>query len=251
MLFFVDETWQRLAGEDVGALGAVGIPQASYNRFCRAVYAIKKEVLGASEFTDSELKGQTCFARSVFKRQLLHGDSHWHKAATEMFDALERHGARTFVVWTKNASLLTLRNPHSTLLSKPYKQLLFDLRAFMKNEADGRLGTINFDQREHRDDEATARAVSNFLIRTSGPRWNRWDSHFLTIPSFTASSISPGLQAADMVAYLGAHRSNPGSRPELLPFADRLLALRYQYEREAIRSGRPVTQRVRCVRQVL
>jgi hypothetical protein len=207
--------------------------------------------LGATEFTDSELKGQTCFAKSAFKRQSAHGDSYWYQAANELFDALDKHGASVFVIWTRNASLLTLRNPHSTLLSKPYKQLLFDLRAYMKFEASGRLGTINFDQREHRDDEATARAVSNFLVRTSGPGWNRWDRHFLTIPSFTASSISPGLQAADMVAYLGAHQSNAAARPELAPFARRLLSLRYEYERPGRRSGREVTKRVRCIRQVL
>jgi hypothetical protein len=56
MLFFVDETWQNVDGIPIGALGAVAIPQASYNAFCREVYAIKKSVLGASEFTDSEFK---------------------------------------------------------------------------------------------------------------------------------------------------------------------------------------------------
>ena len=249
MLFFVDETWQRIDGVEVGALGAVSIPQANYNAFCREVYAIKKSVLGASEFTDSELKGQTCFAKAVFKRQSAHGDSYWYQAAMELFDALEKHGARVFVIWTKSTSLLTLRNPHSTLLSKPYKQLLFDLRAYMKNEAKERLGAISFDQREHRDDEATARAVSNFLIRTSGPRWNRWDRHFLTTPSFTASAISPGLQAADVVAYLGAHQSNPAARPELAPFMERVLSLRYEYERPGPRADQ--MKRVRCIRQVL
>lgn len=251
MLFFVDETWQRMDGIEIGALGAVAIPQANYNAFCRQVYAIKRTILGASEFTDSELKGQTCFAKSVFKRQSLHGDSYWYQAAAEVLDALAKHGASVFVIWTKNPSLLTLRNPHSTLLSKPYKQLLFDLRAYMTIEASDRLGTINFDQREHRDDEATARAVSNFLVRTSGPRWNRWDRHFLTVPSFTASSISPGLQAADMVAYLGAHQSSATVRPELAPFANRLLALRYEYERPGRRGGRETTKRVRCIRQVI
>ena len=37
MLFFIDETWQAIAGQPVGALGAVGIPRAQYNGFCREV----------------------------------------------------------------------------------------------------------------------------------------------------------------------------------------------------------------------
>jgi uncharacterized protein DUF3800 len=244
MLFFVDETWQKVGDHQVGALGAVAIPQDRYNGFCRHVYAIKTNVLGADEFTDSEIKGQNCFARAAFKRHALHGDSYWLCAANELFAALAKHGARIFVIWTKNPALLTLRNPNSAALAKPYKQLLFDLRAFMRNEAPGRLGSINFDERAHREDEATARAISNFLIRTSGKLSNRWDRHFLTIPSFTASAISPGLQAADVVSYLGAHRSDSHARPELQPYIARMLGLRYEYQRGANR-------RVRCVREVL
>lgn len=243
MLFFVDETWQKVAGVPVGALGAVVIQQSLYNRFCRDVYGIKKSVLGAAEFTESEIKGQTCFAKAAFKRQAARGDSYWLRAADQLFAALDRYHAKVFTIWTGNPTLMTLRNPHSTALSKPYKQLLFDFRAFMHNEAAGRLATINFDQREHRDDEATARAVSNFLIRTSGRTTNRWDRYFITIPSFTASSISPGLQAADVVSYLGAHQSDRSARPELGPYLDRVVDLRYEYQR-----GR---KRVRCTRQVL
>src|SRR5947208_2784365 len=82
--------------------------------------------------------------KAAFKRQAIHGDSYMLKAADELFDTLGRSGARAFVIWTKNPNLLTLRNPHSTALGKPYKQLLFDLRAFMANEAPRSLGTLNF-----------------------------------------------------------------------------------------------------------
>lgn len=112
----------------------------------------------------------------------------------------------------------------------------------MRNEAGRRLGTLNFDERAHREDEATARAVSNFLVRTSS-NTNRWDRHFLTIPSFTASSISPGLQAADVVSYLVAHRSDRTARPELGPYIARVVERRYEYDRGA--------KRVRCLREVV
>lgn len=143
--------------------------------------------------------------------------------------ALEKHCARAFVIWTTNQSLLTLRNPTSTALSKPYKQLLFDMRAFMRHEARSELGSLSFDHRGYREDEATARAISNFLIRTSGGA-NRWDRSFLTIPTFAASTISPGLQAADLVSHLGAHRADRAAPPELAPFHDRLDGLRYHQD---------------------
>jgi len=75
MLWFIDETWQDVGTQRVGALGAVAISDAAYNSFCREVYAIKATVLGAQELTDSEFKAQDCFAKAAFKRQRLHGSS--------------------------------------------------------------------------------------------------------------------------------------------------------------------------------
>jgi hypothetical protein len=247
LLFFIDETWQDVGAHRVGVLGAVGIPLHRYNAFCRDVYKIKKEILGATELTDSELHGCTCLAKAAFKREALHGDSYWLAATRRLFDVMKAHRARTFAIWTRNTALLDLRNPNSTELGKPYRQLLFDLRAYMRNEAPNHLATLNFDERAHREDEATARAVSNFLIRTSAASYNRWDRNFITIPSFTATSISPGLQAADIVAHLSAHLSDPSVRPELKPYIDQVIERRYEFERTSTKR----TTRVRCIRQVL
>jgi hypothetical protein len=243
MLWFIDETWQDVGSQRVGALGAVAIGNAVYNAFCRETYAIKAKVLGSTELTDDEFKAQHCFAKSAFKRHTLHGDSYWIAAMDEFFGALAKYGARCFVIWTTNPTLLDLRNPNSTALTKPYKQLLFDMRACMGAEAPSDLGSIMFDERGFSEDEATARAVSNYLIRTSFGE-NRWDRYFLTIPSFAASKISPGLQAADLVAYLGAHRCDATIRPELDRYQTKLDGLRYEF-----RSGRKQALR-RCIRKV-
>lgn len=225
MLFFIDETWQEVGGVRIGGLGAVAIPQAKYNAFCREVFKWKGRVLRASELNDSELKGSNLFAKAAFRRQQAKGDSRLLEAANEMFVSLERHGARTFVVWTRDPTLLTLRNPSTTALSDPYKALLYDMRRLMEDNGSGRVGSLNFDQRAIRDDEATACAVQNFLVRTKG-----WWKHFQHVPNFTVSSVSPGLQAADMVAYLGACFSDETVRPELKPYLDRLRGLMYTYE---------------------
>jgi hypothetical protein len=66
MLFFIDESWQNIGGQEIGALGGVGIPEPLYNHFCRQVFAIKRDVLGAKELNDRELRGTSCFAKSAF-----------------------------------------------------------------------------------------------------------------------------------------------------------------------------------------
>jgi len=243
MLWFVDETWQEIGGQRVGALGAVVISASVYNAFCREVYSIKASVLGASELTDSEFKANNCFAKAAFKRHALHGDSHWIDAANQFFATLAKYGARCFVIWTANPALLDLRNPSSTALSKPYKQLLFDMRAYMRKDGKGELGSIMFDERGFSEDEATARAVSNYLVRTSHPAAHDWEKRFLMLPSFAASKISPGLQAADVIAYLGAHRSDMTVRPELAPYHALLNELRYEYRRGG-------GKKIRCIRKV-
>jgi hypothetical protein len=244
MLWFIDETWQNVGDRRVGALGAIAIRESAYNPFCREVYAIKASKLGATEFTDSEFKAQNCFAKSAFKRHSLHEDSYWISATDEFFSALAKYRVRCFVIWTTNPSLLDLRNPNSTSLSKPYKQLLFDMGACMRLEAPDELGSIVFDERGLKEDEATARAIQNYLIRTSYAGSHRWDRYFLTIPSFAASTINPGLQAADLIAYLGAHRCDARIRPELDRYQTKLDELRYEF-----RSGRRQVVR-RCIRKV-
>jgi len=224
MLVFIDETWQTVSNRRVGALGAVAIEQSRYNDFCGSFYAMKRDVLGASELMHSEVKGQTCFARAAFKRQQLHGDSHWLVLADRLIAILAACHAKVFVIWTTNPELLLLRNPRPAQVSKPYKRLLFDLRSLMEKEAPGHLAMLSFDLRGTREDEATAAAIQNYLVRTR----NGWKSHFLCIPNFTVSSVSPGLQAADFVAFLGA-RMGRNDRPELAPYIARIRGLAYEF----------------------
>jgi hypothetical protein len=238
MLFFIDESWQTIGGREIGALGGVVIPERRYNDFCREVFAFKRDVLKAKELSDCEIKGNKCFARKAFKRRDRDGFSNVLDAAEKMFDALKRHKSRVFLIWTENPDLLLLRHPKTTELSKPYKQLLFDLRGYMRNEASTARGSLNFDQRHVREDEAAACAISNYLIRSQ----SRFRSHFIQIPNFTVSSISPGLQAADLMVYLGPHLADGEERPELAPYIERMRQLRYEF-----RAGK---RKVKTIRRV-
>ena len=240
MLFFVDESWQTIGGREIGALGGVGIPESRYNAFCREVFAFKRDVLGAQELSDCELHGTSCFAKSAFRRREAAGYSRLLDAAERMFGAIERHRGKTFLIWTSDPTLSLLRNPDTTGLSKPYKELLRDMRALMRNKARQQRGALTFDQRHHRDDEAAACAISNFLFRARGD----WAQRFTQIPNFTASSISPGLQAADVVVYLGPHLADTSQRPELKPYLERVQSLCYRFRQSPGQRTRKTIRRV-------
>lgn len=227
MLFFIDESWQTVGGREIGALGGVAIPEPRYNYFCREVFAFKRDILGAEELIDSELKGNSCFAKSAFKKREKAGYSRLLEGADKMFGAIRRHKGKVFLIWTSDPTLSLLNNPNSGDLSKPYKQLLFDMRAFMRNEAPRRRGALTFDQRHHREDERAACAITNYLFRARGD----WPKRFTQIPNFTSSAISPGLQAADLIVYLGPHLADADERPELIPYVEEMRAMRYEFRR--------------------
>jgi Protein of unknown function (DUF3800) len=238
VLFFIDETWQEIGGANVGALGGVAIAQDRYNSFAADIFHLKRSVLGSTELRDHEVGGNRCLSKNQFRRQADGREAKWLAAVDGLFEALARHGARVFVIWTTDPDLLTLRNPTTTSLTKPYKQLLFDMRALMEREAARRLGSLNFDQRGTKEDSATACAISNYFYRTRGG----WRDHFVLVPNFTVSAVSPGLQVADLVAHLGAYQADPAARPELGPYLARMTGLRYEFPR--------VDRTVRTIRRV-
>ncbi|HEX5983800.1 MAG TPA: hypothetical protein VFY69_06295, partial [Solirubrobacterales bacterium] len=142
-------------------------PEPRYNYFCREVFAFKRDVLGAEELIDCELKGNSCFAKSAFRKREATGHSRLLEGADKMLKAIKRHKGKVFLIWTSDPTLSLLNYPDPEELSKPYKQLLFDMRALMINEAPGKRGALTFDQRHHREDEAAACAISNYLFRAA------------------------------------------------------------------------------------
>jgi hypothetical protein len=216
VLYFIDETWQEINGRDVGAMAAVAVPRSRYNAFCREIWQIKTKVLGAKQLDEAEIKGNNCFAKSAFKKKQGTGQSRLLRTAEEVFRAVRKYDGRAFALWTDREDWLLFRNPRPSDLSRPYKVLLRD---FMRHKLDmargrDRLGLLFFDHRGRSEDLSAACAIQNFISRV-GPEWG---SNFLQVPHFTPSAVSPGIQAADLVAYLAAQRHDPAFRPELQPY---------------------------------
>lgn len=210
VLHFLDETWQKINGLGVGALGAVAIPQGRYNSFCREIWRIKRDILGANELSECEIRGKDCFAKAAFARQSTAGHSRLLRAAGETLAAVGRHKGATFAIWTTHEEWM-MRSPRSTALSPPYRKLVGEL--VLQEQAvaqQGEQGIIFLNNRSSRGDLSAACAVHNFIAWLGA-------GHFMQVPHFTPSAVSPGIQAADLVAYLAAHRDDPTHRPELRP----------------------------------
>ncbi len=214
VLFFIDETWQRIGDQDVGALAAVAIPSACYNAFCREIWQIKKKALGASELNECEIKGTKCFAKAAFHKRDGAGHSNLLQAAEETLSAIPKYKGCAFAISTTHEEWLLLRNPNPQALSPVYQELLKDFKRYMRTRPASSQGQLLFDNRGKSEDLSAACAIQNFIVRVS-PDWRR---RFMQTPHFTLSAVSPGLQAADLVAYLAAHRHDPSVRPELVGY---------------------------------
>lgn len=213
VLFFVDESFQTIGGKAVGSLGAVAIPPALYNRFCKTVYRIKQEELGATELEHCEFKGNSFFSRAAFRYdESGKSESALFSAMSRLVGALEDADAHVFALWTVAPELLSLRAPGPPFLTKPYVELIRDFDRVMRNLPDER-GFLFFDQLGHKEDRRAACAIQNWMIRSS--HHHTLNKRFLQLPHFTHSAVSPGLQAADLVAYLAAQQIDPSVRPEL------------------------------------
>jgi hypothetical protein len=155
------------------------------------------------------------------------GHSRLLESADKMLKAIKRHQGKVFLIWTSHSTYSLLNNPHPEELSEPYRQLLLDMRALMRKQSPRTRGALTFDQRHQREDEATACAISNYFFRARGD----WDKRFIQVPTFASSAISPGLQAADLVVYLGPHLADHDQRPELAPYIQEIQSLRFEYRR--------------------
>ena len=234
MLFFIDETWQNVGGKDVGAMAAAAIPRRRYNAFSREIWSIKQNVLGADQLSDCEIKGTNCFAKSAFKKKRETGHSKLLQAAEETLAAVPKYGGVAFAVWTDDEEFLLLKNPNPNSLSPPYRDLMHDFKRRMERlGGSGREGLLFFDNRGYKEDLGAACAIQNFIARV-GPEWRK---EFMQTPHFTPSAVSPGIQAADLIAYLAAHQHDPSVRPELHPYWGQVREIAFQHNhRRALRA---------------
>jgi hypothetical protein len=196
----------------VGSIGAVAIPEPHYNPFCGRIYRLKKDLLGATALDDCELKGNDHLAKAVFRYE--EGPNRILQCLDGVMGALREHEATVFASWTDQPDLLDLRrcDPQGNL-SGPYVDLLCRFAALMDDRRLGRRGLLFFDQKDVRQDVRTGAALQNYIVRSQ----SRFvlQKHFVQVPHYTHSSISPGLQIADLVAHLACHQLAAGERPEL------------------------------------
>ncbi len=234
----MDESFQTINGVPTGSLGAVGIPAERYNHFCGVMHAVKRDVYGTFELTEHEVKGSGTFSRSSFRMHAKGEVVKSHAVAEQVIEALVDDGGMVFARWTDDPGLLSLRNTSADRLTEPYVSIIHDFCRAMSTRADHERGGIFLDQLGHAEDNHAACTIANYFARTQ----DRYllQRLMLQVPHYTHSVVSPGLQMADLVAYLAASQMDPAHRPELAPWWARFEAMA-SFEYRETKNGDPKT----------
>ena len=99
------------------------------------------------------------------------------------------------------------------------------VEVMMEEQYPEELATIVFDSQEDKKDKARALEFGNYLY---GTPVGRGAIHVCSIPMFTSSLVTKGIQIADLFAYAIAQQ-NMG-RTDVMPFCDRIRELEWHAE---------------------
>lgn len=205
MLIFLDETFRTRTdknGNEIpfGALCGVGIPIDSYSRIANAIFKLKLETMGKEYAESKEMKGKKLLKTRTFRLMEANPDTPQKNIqfVTDIIGVLHRNKLPVFgcVCYDQQHRDFTCEN--DALLDITFKSLCERINMYMKREHKEKKAIIVFDNRDIGTDERNARAVTNFLVRSSSGRAMR--SSILEIPMFAISQANNvGLQLADLI----------------------------------------------------
>ena len=197
MLVFIDESGTLHPSDPSprASLCAVCIPEHISRTFNQSLRDLVKTAYPAKEPLEMELKAEKYLARkpyeySVQRREVVRGLTDLLRTSPIAVFAIQMRRPDAVPNWPKGT------------LSPHYRLLIERVELFMReNEPDG-FAKILFDERDPGADAVDSRSMRTFISDTAeGHSW----SHVLDTPFFVSSSITPGIQAADIMAGAARH----------------------------------------------
>jgi hypothetical protein len=196
MWCFVDESWHKAANEHVGVLAAVVGPKLDFDELGRLLFRVRKKYYGEDHARDlsSELKGTSLFSNFSFKQQQA-GFSKNLLVAREAFEWAATSNIRFVGICVYGDTAPPLLTPNLKSLATPFRELCVRILSHVPDHQNGQL---IFDQRLGAQEEISI-AVHNYL---AGIKENH---RLIPNPFVGVSNVWPGLQLADLAAYISAN----------------------------------------------
>jgi hypothetical protein len=208
MWFFVDESWSAdTCKPKFGVLLGILVKDEDLARLDKFLFSVRKKYFGDANAKNKsfELKGKDLLSKYILK-QYQQGKSgksiprnlcivkEMLNYPTEYF-FLKIFASTVFSMTKRHPPLLS---PNPRALSDPFKRLIENVSTAAKEDAPGRKVTLVFDQRIGAQKDI-AIAIYNYV---AGMKL----ANIEIFPYFAVSNVSPGVQFADVMAYLLAKK---------------------------------------------
>ncbi|MDA8125441.1 MAG: DUF3800 domain-containing protein [Deltaproteobacteria bacterium] len=206
MWFFVDESWSAdTCIPKFGVLLGVLVKDEELLKLDKFLFSVRRKYYGSTNAKNRnlELKGKDLLNKYILK-QCIPGKSTPKNLCIvkEMLSYppseiyLKIFASTVFSATNRHPPLLS---PNPKLLSEPFKHLIENVSEAASKDAAGRKVTLVFDQRIGPQTEI-AIAINNYVAGMKLP-------NIEIFPYFAVSQVSPGVQFADVMAYLLAKRT--------------------------------------------
>ncbi len=173
---------------------AACIKERDVGRLTRTLYSMKASYLAPLSLTRGEQEGH---AIEFLNRRSLLKSPEKRTYAEALFDFI-RDSDLTLFAMVMERPYQNLYQ-HETFLQPQFRWLLERIERFMERDHPQQFALPIFDGQDPRSNEKLSRCFTSFMARS---RIGRAMQHIVPSPLFVDSTLTPGIQIADMCAYV-------------------------------------------------
>lgn len=192
MLAFIDESGYARPKDPSpwSTLTAVCIPEAASRDLSRWLHSTVRAIYPAIDPQEIEIKA----AHFLSRRQFEHSVER-RRLIAEVSGLIEKLPLSVFAVRARRPAAVP--NWPSGRVDPPHRLLVERIELHMRRDHPTNFAKLVFDETDVGNDAARSKALRKFMHATSeGKCW----THILDVPFFVSSSITPGIQLADLMA---------------------------------------------------
>ena len=219
MMVFVDESeWPRPKSPGGYTVWAgIALPNGRSREFFRDLFNLEKKIWKVTEPYDFEIKGRLLLNQrgmtSPKKREFVE----------EILSLCKINQVQAFAVglrYPHTPTMAGLSEPNTYLV---ISDLLERVEAMMMGKFPDDLAVMVFDSQEDKKDKERALEFGNYLYGTAK---GRTTLHISDTPIFASSTVTKGVQIADVFAY-ALSQQNMG-RPDIKQYCDRIREMEWK-----------------------
>lgn len=208
MWFFVDESWSPDEYKPCfGVLLGILVKESQLHLLDKFLYEIRKKYFGKENAKDKEkdLKGKLLLANQILAKykhgQVIPNNVCIVKEILSLPIHHEKFYIKVFAstVFREDEKKPALLSPNAKRLSRPFKELIENVSCAAKEEMPKSKVNLVFDQRLGAQ-QGIAISIHNFIGGMDLSNISKY-------PYFAVSNVSPGVQVADIFAYLLSKRA--------------------------------------------